>query len=143
MSKSLGNGALVSEVIKRFPARAVRFYLAQPHYRSTIEYSDDLARRGRGRAGPDRQLRRPGDRAGRPRADAGRAGRLRHRDERRSRHAGAVAVLHDAVRDGNSALDAGDQDRARAPAGEVTGMLMILGLNAGQPDLAPPALTSS
>ena len=41
MSKSLGNGALVSEVIKRFPARAVRLYLVQPHYRSTIEYSDD------------------------------------------------------------------------------------------------------
>ena len=41
MSKSLGNGALVSEVTKRFPARAVRLYLAQPHYRSTVEYSDD------------------------------------------------------------------------------------------------------
>ena len=41
MSKSLGNGALVSEVIKRFPARAVRLYLVQPHYRSIIEYSDD------------------------------------------------------------------------------------------------------
>ena len=40
MSKSLGNGALVSEVVKRFPARAVRLYLVQPHYRSTIEYSD-------------------------------------------------------------------------------------------------------
>ena len=40
MSKSLDNSALVSEVIKRFPARAVRLYLLQPHYRSTIEYSD-------------------------------------------------------------------------------------------------------
>ena len=40
MSKSLGNGALVSEVVQRYPARAVRFYLAQPHYRSAIEFSD-------------------------------------------------------------------------------------------------------
>ena len=40
MSKSLDNSALVSEVIKRFPARAVRLYLIQPHYRSPIEYSD-------------------------------------------------------------------------------------------------------
>jgi cysteinyl-tRNA synthetase len=40
MSKSLENSALVSEVIKRFPARAVRLYLVQPHYRSPIEYSD-------------------------------------------------------------------------------------------------------
>jgi cysteinyl-tRNA synthetase len=37
MSKSLDNSALVSEVIKRFPARAVRLYLIQPHYRSPIE----------------------------------------------------------------------------------------------------------
>ena len=41
MSKSLGNGALVSEVTKRYPPRAVRFYLAAPHYRSAIEFSDD------------------------------------------------------------------------------------------------------
>ena len=67
MSKSLGNGALVSEVIKRFPARAVRLYLVQPHYRSTIEYSDDSIAESVGRAGPDRQLRGPGDRAGRSR----------------------------------------------------------------------------
>lgn len=40
MSKSLGNGATVAEVTKHYPARAVRLYLAQPHYRSTIEYSD-------------------------------------------------------------------------------------------------------
>ena len=40
MSKSLGNGALVCEVVQRYPARAVRFYLAQPHYRSAIEFSD-------------------------------------------------------------------------------------------------------
>ena len=56
MSKSLGNGALVSEVVKRYPPRAVRMYLAQPHYRSAVEFSDDslaeataaLERPGRG-----------------------------------------------------------------------------------------------
>ena len=41
MSKSLGNGALVSEVTRRYPPRAVRFYLAQPHYRWAIEFADD------------------------------------------------------------------------------------------------------
>lgn len=41
MSKSLLNGALVSEVTAQYPARAVRFYLAVPHYRSAIEYSSD------------------------------------------------------------------------------------------------------
>ena len=40
MSKSLGNGALVSEVTANYPARAVRLYLAAPHYRSAIEFSE-------------------------------------------------------------------------------------------------------
>ncbi len=40
MSKSLGNGLLVTEVVKRWPGRAVRLYLAGPHYRSTVEFSD-------------------------------------------------------------------------------------------------------
>jgi cysteinyl-tRNA synthetase len=40
MSKSLSNGALVTEVTRQFPARAVRFYLLQPHYRSAVEYSE-------------------------------------------------------------------------------------------------------
>ncbi len=41
MSKSLLNGALVSEVTAQYPPRAVRFYLAVPHYRSSIEYSSE------------------------------------------------------------------------------------------------------
>jgi cysteinyl-tRNA synthetase len=40
MSKSLGNGALVSEVTRQFPARAVRLYLVAPHYRSVVEFSE-------------------------------------------------------------------------------------------------------
>jgi len=39
MSKSLGNGMNVSEVVKRVPPIAVRYYLAQPHYRSHVEFS--------------------------------------------------------------------------------------------------------
>lgn len=39
MSKSLGNGALVSEVTEAYNPRAVRFYLLAPHYRSMIEFS--------------------------------------------------------------------------------------------------------
>ena len=72
MSKSLGNGALVSEVTKRYPPRAVRFYLAAPHYRSAIEFSaDSLAEATAARPGstasslgPWTPWRRPGHRAG-------------------------------------------------------------------------------
>ena len=44
-----------------------------------------------------------------------------------------MAVLHATVRDGNSALDAGDRDRVRDRLAEVTGMLDVLGLNADSP----------
>jgi cysteinyl-tRNA synthetase len=41
----------------------------------------------------------------------------------------AVAVLHNAVRDGNSALDAGETDLVATRLAEVMGMLAILGLD--------------
>ena len=42
----------------------------------------------------------------------------------------AVAVLHNAVREGNQALEPGDHDQIACRLSEVNGMLMILGLNA-------------
>src|SRR5438270_531121 len=40
MSKSLGNTALVDEVVTRVRPVELRYYLATPHYRSTIEFTD-------------------------------------------------------------------------------------------------------
>src|SRR5215212_3619619 len=130
MSKSLGNGALVSEVIKRFPARAVRLYLLQPHYRSTIEYSDgavaesvaaleridNFVRRASDLFGTAASNRVPPDFVAAMNDDLGTPA--------------AVAVLHSVVRDGNLALDASDQDQVAARLGEVNTMLSILGLDA-------------
>ena len=87
MSKSLGNGALVSEVVQRYPARAVRFYLAQPHYRSAIEFSDtSLDEATAALARIDSFVDRAVELVGRP--DGIRADRVRDRDGRRPRHAG-------------------------------------------------------
>ncbi|MGH3498354.1 MAG: cysteine--tRNA ligase [Nocardioidaceae bacterium] len=41
MSKSMGNSALVSEVVKRFRPVELRYYLVAPHYRSIVEFSDE------------------------------------------------------------------------------------------------------
>ncbi len=132
MSKSLGNGALVSEVTARYPARAVRFYLLTPHYRSAIEFSDDslteataalaridsFAQRATDTVSavsptlPDDFVAAMNDDLGTP---------------------AAVAVLYGAVRDGNVALDADDQDRARACLADVLGILDVLGLDASDP----------
>jgi cysteinyl-tRNA synthetase len=129
MSKSLGNGALVSEVIKRFPARAVRLYLLQPHYRSTIEYSDGaLAESVAALERIDNFVRRASDLVG---AASGRVPQefITAMNDDLGTPA-AVAVLHSAVRDGNLAIDSGDQDQVAARLGEVNAMLSILGLDA-------------
>ena len=41
MSKSLGNTALVEEVVGRVRPVELRYYLVAPHYRSTIEFTDE------------------------------------------------------------------------------------------------------
>jgi cysteinyl-tRNA synthetase len=40
MSKSLGNTALVDEVVRRVRPVELRYYLVAPHYRSTIEFTE-------------------------------------------------------------------------------------------------------
>jgi cysteinyl-tRNA synthetase len=147
MSKSLGNGALVSEVIKRFPARAVRLYLAQPHYRSTIEYSDDsLAESVAALDRIDNFVARATELVERTPVSGGSGGVVPPSEARTAVPDGfvaamdddlgtpaAVAVLHAVVREGNIALESGDHDALRARLGEVTGMLQILGLDADSP----------
>jgi cysteinyl-tRNA synthetase len=129
MSKSLDNSALVSEVIKRFPARAVRLYLIQPHYRSPIEYSDaaiaeSVAALGRIDNFVDRATERVGSRS----PEVPQEFITAMNDDLGT--PAAVAVLHNAVREGNQALEAGDHDQIASRLSEVSGMLMILGLNA-------------
>jgi L-cysteine:1D-myo-inositol 2-amino-2-deoxy-alpha-D-glucopyranoside ligase len=41
MSKSLGNLVLASELLKTYPADAIRLYLFSHHYRATWEFDDD------------------------------------------------------------------------------------------------------
>lgn len=41
MSKSLGNFFLVREILEKFPAEVVRFYLLSTHYRSPLDFDDE------------------------------------------------------------------------------------------------------
>jgi len=129
MSKSLDNSALVSEVIKRFPARAVRLYLIQPHYRSPIEYSDAaIAESVAALDRIDNFVRRAADVVGVAAERLPSEFVAAMNDDLGTPT--AVAVLHNAVRDGNLALDAGHADVIAARLAEVMGMLGILGLDA-------------
>jgi cysteinyl-tRNA synthetase len=40
MSKSLGNFFTIEEVLRRFDAETIRFFIARAHYRSPVNYSD-------------------------------------------------------------------------------------------------------
>jgi cysteinyl-tRNA synthetase len=40
MSKSLGNFFLIRDVLKRYDAETIRFFVARAHYRSALNYSD-------------------------------------------------------------------------------------------------------
>jgi cysteinyl-tRNA synthetase len=129
MSKSLDNSALVSEVIKRFPARAVRLYLIQPHYRSPIEYSDAaIAESAAVLERIDNFVRRAVDVVGLVTQRVPPEFAAAMNDDLGT--PAAVAVLHNAVREGNLALDAGESDLVAVQLAAVMGMLAILGLDA-------------
>jgi cysteinyl-tRNA synthetase len=129
MSKSLDNSALVSEVIKRFPARAVRLYLIQPHYRSPIEYSDAaIAESVVALVRIDNFVDRATERVGGQSPEVPEEFRAAMNDDLGTPT--AIAILHNAVREGNQALDADNRDQIVRRLSEVNGMLMILGLNA-------------
>ncbi|MGD7706731.1 cysteine--tRNA ligase [Microlunatus sp. Y2014] len=145
MSKSLGNGALVSEVTKRHPPRAVRFYLVQPHYRSSVDFADSsLAEATAALARIDSFV----DRAARlaPGTDAGPlpAAFVAAMDDDLGTPT-AMAEVYAAVRAGNQALDAGDAGGVKDALAAVLAMLDVFGLRADDPvwasgtghDLAP------
>jgi cysteinyl-tRNA synthetase len=132
MSKSLGNGALVSEVTKQYPPRAVRFYLVQPHYRSAIEFSDtSLTEATTALQRIDNFVNRATEVVGAATHQIPAEFSAAMNDDLST--PAAVAVIYEAVREGNQALDAGDAEQAARRLGEVTGMLAVLGLDADAP----------
>lgn len=134
MSKSLGNGLLVSEVLARYPAPALRLALAQVHYRSMLEYSDatmdDAAATWARLAG---FVARASERVGVPTLAEVAAAVLPETfleamdDDLAVPR--AVAVIHDTVRAGHAALTAGDSKTLAASLLEVRAMLAVLGLD--------------
>ena len=132
MSKSLGNGALVSEVTKTYPARAVRFYLLAPHYRSAIEYADNsLAEATAALERIDNFVDRARDLVGTVDPELPDSFSAAMNDDLGTPE--AVAIIYTAVREGNSALEAGDKEAVAGLLGQVLAMLEVLGLAADDP----------
>jgi len=130
MSKSLGN-VIDVEAVLAMGVRAVelRYYLGVPHYRSRIDYSDDALREA---ATAYRRIEGFVQRAveivgsGRPK-DVPPAFAAAMNDDLNT--SAALAVVHDTIREGNSALAANDETGVRAALTEVRAMLGVLGLD--------------
>jgi cysteinyl-tRNA synthetase len=136
MSKSLGNSLLVKDLIRRWRPIELRYYLTSVNYRSTMDYSEDAV--GEAAAAFRRVegfLARAADLVG----DAA-PGTLPDTFVNAMNDdlavSPALAVVHGAVRDGNTALTAGDKAVAGERYGEVRAMLGALGLDPVAPQWA-------
>ena len=128
MSKSLGNSLVVDHLLETVRPLVLRYYLGAAHYRSMIEYQPDSLREAEAAVerieGFLRRAAPRGERAGgtwpQEFADA--------LDDDLN-VSGALAVVHETVRTGNTALDEGDDAGAGAAFEAVVAMTSVLGIN--------------
>lgn len=146
MSKSLGNSLIVSEILKEVPAAVVRFALATVHYRSTVAYSEDTLAEatvvwGKLRGFVDRASEALDTALGsHPTCEdvaALRAGDFppafaAAMDDDFNVSA-ALAVIHEHVKIGNSALAVGDHATVKEALVNVRAMLDVFGLDPHSP----------
>ena len=130
MGKSLGNALEVERVTQVAGPLAVRYYLTSAHYRSMIEYHEGSLLEASSTV--DR-ITGFLERVDRLRPLDGIEGELladfRDAMDDDINVSGALAVVHDTVRAGNTALDDGDDEAAVAAAASVVAMTEVLGIN--------------
>jgi cysteinyl-tRNA synthetase len=147
MSKSLGNSLIVSEVVKWARPLALRYYLGSAHYRSNIEYHEGSLREAETAVERiETFLRRAIERdsgwlAVAPMGDLPSAFAEAMDDDLNV--SGALAVVHDTVRAGNTALDENDDEGVRAALRGVVAMTSVLGINPLDPQWAGTGSTDS
>ncbi len=130
MSKSLGNVIDLNAVAKMgIQPAELRYYLGSPHYRSRIDYSDDALREAavayrRIEGFVQRAVEVVG--AGRPKDVPPEFVAAMNDDLNTS---AALAVVHDTIREGNTALAASDEPGIRGALTAVRAMLGVLGLD--------------
>jgi len=144
MSKSGGNSLLVTDVLTRVRPAELRYYLAQAHYRSFLEFSEDAleeavaayqrierfvvrASEAFGRLGIDYDLGEPSGRADGEQTGLPVSFRSAMDDDLSVPM--ALAAVHACVRDGNQALAASDKAGAHAILIRLRAMLNVLGLD--------------
>jgi cysteinyl-tRNA synthetase len=137
MSKSIGNSLLVDAMVREVRPVELRYYLGQAHYRSGIDYSPEALteavtayRRIEGFVTRATEAVAAADPGAAGPADAGDlpAPFAAAMDDDLAVPQ-ALAIIHEAVRQGNAALAAGDLAGSTKHLGEVRAMLEVLGLD--------------
>ncbi|HEX6931556.1 MAG TPA: cysteine--tRNA ligase [Streptosporangiaceae bacterium] len=153
MSKSLGNSLLVDALVADVRPAELRYYLGQAHYRSEIDYSPEalaesaagyrriegfVTRAAAAPAGAGVPIGSGPIGSGLPLASILPAAFAAALDDDLAVPQ-ALAVIHESVTEGNTALAAGDLAGAAKQAESVRAMLAVLGLD----PLAPPWATAA
>ena len=137
MSKSLGNSLRVEEILKTVRPVELRYYLGQAHYRSVLEFSEDSLGEA---AAAYRRVEGFVQRASEALAADPEAGVTAAAEavlplsfsaamDDDLGVPAALAAVHAAVRDGNTALQAGRTADVRESLAQVRAMLGVLGLD--------------
>lgn len=130
MSKSLGNVLSVPAILELVRPVELRYYLGSAHYRSMLEYSEGaLQEAAQGYRRIEAFLDRVGD------VEVGtwtRGFEEAMNDDLAVPR--ALAEIHNAVREGNTALAEGKVEQAREIAGSVRAMAAVLGVDPHAPN---------
>ncbi|WP_027346567.1 cysteine--tRNA ligase [Hamadaea tsunoensis] len=130
MAKSVGN-VLDVVAIRQLGVRPIelRYYLSGPHYRSIIEYSEDSLREAAaGFQRIENFVQRATEVVG-PTAPGVLCAEFVEALDDDLNTSAAFGAIHDVVREGNSALAAGDTAAAKGALAGVRGMLSVLGID--------------
>ncbi|WP_132992270.1 cysteine--tRNA ligase [Gordonia zhaorongruii] len=127
MSKSLGNVVSIPAMMTKVRPVELRYYLGSAHYRSMLEYSDAaLHEAAAGYRRIESFVNRVADRVGDVEVGEVTDEFAVALDDDIGVPA-ALATVHNAVREGNTALESGDGAKALAIAGAIRAMSAILG----------------
>ena len=138
MSKSIGNVLLADEVLADRDPLVVRYALAGAHYRSSLDisassFAEAEAALDRIRGFLDRAVRTLRDDTVDLRVTAEIPDRFAAAMDDALGVPQALAVLHETVRAGNAALEAGDRDAALRAFADVAAMTGVLGIDPFDP----------
>ncbi|WP_405372507.1 MULTISPECIES: cysteine--tRNA ligase [unclassified Microbacterium] len=146
MSKSLGNFLLASDVLAQNDPLVVRYALIAAHYRSSLDISETTFTEARAaldriRSFLQRAIRQRGGSFGSFASDLPASFAAAMDDDLGVPQ--ALAALHDAVRTGNAALDAGDDDATEIALRQVAAMADILDIDPTNAKWSAPVARSA